>query len=216
MKRLLLCIDFQMDFIGGLMTVKNGRLAADYTCNFLRRGEINKVLITGDWHPITHCSFERNGGQWNTHCVQHTVGASIYNKLLKTIWRLECPYEIVLKGQDPTLEEYSFLRLYNNPEDPELYKVYLDWINRLNEYDEIEVTGIAGDYCVLETLKDLKPLWGKITVLSNCVASIDGGATLFKFCKPNGIRIMEYKKRYEELGIFIPTRQMKKEMKKRR
>lgn len=216
MKRLLIGVDFQMDFIGGLMTVKNGRLAADYTCNFIRRAEIDEVILTADWHPIDHCSFERNGGQWNTHCVQHTVGSSIYNKLLKTIWRMNIPYRIALKGENPVMEEYSFLRYYNNTKEELLYDKYKRWIDHMDQFDEIEVTGIAGDYCVLETLKDLQPLWGKITVLSNCCASIDGGASLFKFCKARGIRIMEYKKRYEELNIFVPTRQLKKELKKRR
>ena len=49
--------------------------------------------------------------------------------------------------------------------------------------DDIVICGIAGDYCVKETMKNLMFHWKKfnISVLMNGTASIDGGVALNDF-----------------------------------
>ena len=54
--------------------------------------------------------------------------------------------------------------------------------NRLKDFD-INVCGIAGDYCVLETIKGLRKYIGDsyITVLFEYIASIDSGKKLKEY-----------------------------------
>jgi nicotinamidase/pyrazinamidase len=53
----------------------------------------------------------------------------------------------------------------------------------------VDVCGIAGDYCVLETIKGLNDIINPehISVLMDLVASIDGGEKLTEFLNNNGI-----------------------------
>jgi nicotinamidase-related amidase len=71
--------------------------------------------------------------------------------------------------------------IYNKP-----FRAYYD------DVDELVVCGIAGDYCVVETLKN-NVKWFKdtnrIKVYLDGVASIDGGTTLNKYINDNNIKI---------------------------
>jgi nicotinamidase-related amidase len=55
-----------------------------------------------------------------------------------------------------------------------------------------DVCGIAGDYCVLETLKGLTGLVGTnyIYVLDEFTASIDGGEKLHTYIQENDINLI--------------------------
>ena len=57
----------------------------------------------------------------------------------------------------------------------------------------IDVCGIAGDYCVLETLKGLREIIGNnyISVLGEFTVSIDGGEKLRTFLNENNINYIE-------------------------
>ena len=60
-------------------------------------------------------------------------------------------------------------------------------MNKHNEISVVDTCGIAGDYCVLETIKDglMEFPNTEFHVLKECVASIDGGDTLNKFIDEN-------------------------------
>ena len=53
----------------------------------------------------------------------------------------------------------------------------------------VDVCGIAGDYCVLETIKGLRKFIGDeyITILTDYTASIDGGEKLINYIKENDL-----------------------------
>ena len=55
---------------------------------------------------------------------------------------------------------------------------------------EIDVCGIAGDVCVLNTLKDLVNLVGPgcLQVLEKYTPSLDDGFTLMNYCVTNNIK----------------------------
>ena len=102
------------------------------------------------------------------------------NKALEDIYN---PY--VLKGIHFDKEEYS---IFDNSEDGEvLANQILDIFKE--EYVGIDVCGIAGDYCVLETIKGLRKFMGDkyITVLTEYTASIDGGEKLMNYIKENDL-----------------------------
>lgn len=61
----------------------------------------------------------------------------------------------------------------------------------LDASSEIDVCGIAGDYCVLESVRNLMSCVpaGRIAVIDELVRSIDDGSTLAGYLKNNRIRI---------------------------
>ena len=90
----LIIVDCQNDFITGTMSVKGAKNAVDEIKKFIKnhRKEIVKIIFTVDWHPYTHMSFKRNGGQWPQHCIQYTPGACIEPKLLKYVQSMEIDF----------------------------------------------------------------------------------------------------------------------------
>jgi nicotinamidase/pyrazinamidase len=140
-----------------------------------------------DSHPEDHCSFKENGGIWPRHCVTWSDGWSVpdyLDKALKTS-RVACYH----KGNVPNHEEYS---IFNNEEDG---FVLTNQLRELIEEGEIyvDICGIAGDYCVLETLKGLRKFVPDecISILFDFTASIDGGEKLLTYAKENQINIIE-------------------------
>ena len=57
------------------------------------------------------------------------------------------------------------------------------------QYQHVDVCGIAGDVCVLNTLRDLLPIVGadRLRVLTRFAPSLDGGKALQAFIDENGI-----------------------------
>ena len=90
--------------------------------------------------------------------------------------------EIFNKGTNSDKEEYSII---NNKDDGiKFLKILSDY----NEYGKlhIDICGIAGDYCVLETLKGLDLKFNNITVLIDYVVSIDGGKKINEYVSTSG------------------------------
>ena len=188
-KCIALCVDFQNDFISGSLPVEGGEKAMINVANYLAEKPHDAVLLTVDFHPITHYSFKSNGsdvGIWPNHCVQYSEGAAIPDYLLNKAFSKEFSKhtQILCKGTNPMIEEYSIL---DNPYS----KLYLEGLFSIIGKDnlEIEIMGLAGDICVLETIKGLCSLGLKdnLVVMTDCIASIDGGRTLDDFCQENGI-----------------------------
>lgn len=59
----------------------------------------------------------------------------------------------------------------------------------LTPENQIVVCGLAGDYCVLETLKNLEPI--KPMVYLDGIASLDGGIKLNNYIESNNTRLFE-------------------------
>ncbi|MCI7653453.1 MAG: hypothetical protein MSS51_04210 [Bacteroidales bacterium] len=76
MRKLLLVIDAQRDFLEGSLSVEGAPQMMDCLADYIRRQDGNYLLkaFTQDWHPLNHCSFKRNGGIWPVHCLQHSDG----------------------------------------------------------------------------------------------------------------------------------------------
>ena len=50
---------------------------------------------------------------------------------------------------------------------------------------------VAGDYCVINTIKNLQPIWDRLSVYLPGIASIDGGTALQEFIKENKLNIYQ-------------------------
>lgn len=158
MDKMLLIIDPQYDFINGSLSVDGAERCMDNLADFIRQhsDEYIQVVITQDWHPKTHCSFVENGGAWPAHCIAETLGSSIWKSIISAIEDSGIEYTILRKGNLFDREEYSIFR--NFVSAPKLVDLIKD-----SGIEQIDICGIAKDYCVFDTLKDgIKRLGGKI------------------------------------------------------
>lgn len=173
MKKVLLIVDPQNDFIWGSLAVDGAQEAIKKLTLYLASDSTyDKVVITADMHPDNHCSFIENGGQWPTHCVRHTEGCQINSQLRSVVdVAYSGRYLILDKGMSADHEEYSILS--NEWSKERLLPI-------LQEADEIHICGIAGDFCVLHTIMSLIILdfKNKILLLKDFTASTDNGLAL--------------------------------------
>ena len=195
-RKILVVVDYQYDFFSpdGALYVNGGEKLQEKIANIIPN--FDHVIFTLDWHPVEHCSFKENGGQWPTHCVAGSIGAGIPLNLIKN----SKSYSITTKGTNISEEEYGAFSYKNNfiVALDYLFEKTLnleeDWRTRsgyiLSKTDEIVICGIAGDYCVLETLKNIVKHIGndKVSVFLDGVVSIDDGTTLNTYMKENNIK----------------------------
>lgn len=186
MKNILLIVDPQNDFISGTLAVKGAKEKMMKLADYINgdHPSYDYVCVTMDTHPIDHCSFKVNGGIWPAHCVFETNGWNMpeyLNEALENANFVSCYH----KGTEVDKEEYS---IFDNARDGHtLATQIIELFKQDNLY--IDVCGIAGDYCVLESLKGLRRIIGDmcIHVLTQYTASIDGGEKLINYLKENNI-----------------------------
>lgn len=187
----LVIVDPQNDFINGSLAVPGAEKAINNTIEFIKehKEDLAYIAITADWHPYDHCSFKEYGGTWESHCVMYSAGASIYQPLLEVIKETGIFCKVWNKGTYSDREEYSIF-------DREEGREFLDELNdrttidaSKEEYGEIYVAGLAGDFCVFHTVKDLvdEGLGDWMHILLDGVASIDGGVKLKNLLKESEI-----------------------------
>lgn len=180
MKNILLIVDPQNDFITGTLAVEG----AKEKIMKLAESDLSKydyICVTLDSHPENHMSFIENDGIWPKHCVIYTNGWDIpeyldnsFRKFNKQTFK---PIHFYHKGTEAIKEEYS---IFDNTEDGHtLATQIIELFKQDNIY--IDICGIAGDYCFLETLKGLRKIIGDnyIRVRTEFTASIDGGGGNF-------------------------------------
>lgn len=184
MKNILLIVDPQNDFITGSLAVEG----AKEKMMKLAESDLDKydyVCVTMDTHPKNHCSFKENGGIWPVHCVYDTNGWDLpeyLNDALEDANFVSCYH----KGTEPNKEEYS---IFDNMGDGFTLNRQILGLFRDEGDIRVYLCGIAGDYCVLETLKGLRKFIGDdyITILTQYTASIDGGEKLMNYIKENDL-----------------------------
>ena len=100
MKKLLLIVDPQIDFITGTLPVSGAAKAMDALATYVKEqgNEYTVKIVTADWHPYHHSSFADEGGVWPRHCVQHSVGAAIWESLLVALNESKGGFTLLYKG----------------------------------------------------------------------------------------------------------------------
>lgn len=161
-RKILLVVDVQRDFIDGSLAVPGAeRIVPEI--NRIKNG-FDKVYFTLDWHPMDHCSFKKNGGTWPEHCVHFTLGASLACGLTEGL--NESTTRFILKGRDKDKEEYGAFS-ETSAATQDLFQAG----------DEVTVCGIAAEFCVLETLKNVlrlsKEIGFSVNVFLEGVAGFD-------------------------------------------
>ena len=195
--RLLIIVDPQVDFTTGSLATANGPKAMDYLATKLGEGEWKNygwIIITQDAHPANHCSFVEQGGVFPPHCVQGTEGMKVYPALQTVLDNLMANvsgYNIhyMQKGDLADKEEFS---IFQNAHSGEKLR---RTIEEFQHFEGIDVCGIATDYCVYETVKDLIAFYpaNQVRVVTNCLAAVDDNDTkLADLMKENGIEGIEF------------------------
>ena len=185
--RMLIIVDPQIDFTTGSLATAKGPEAMDRLAQAIDDGVLDNytwVIITQDAHPANHCSFVENGGVFPPHCVQGTQGMEVYPALMKAIDANFGNYHLMTKGDLADKEEFSIFQ--NERSGEKLTKT----ITEFETFVGIDVCGIATDYCVYETVKDLMNIYPakQIRVVTNCVAAVDDNDTkLADLMAENGI-----------------------------
>lgn len=190
----LVVVDMLYDFIDGSMACQEAEKAVANTLEHLEKvtagtdpdssgvRSIYPILFVRDHHPANHSSFQAQGGPWPEHCVQGTRGADIHMDL--------APYAsedlTFFKGEDPAVEQYSGFE-GRNPAGQSLSEVL-----SLMEIRQVTVCGIATEYCVYNTAKDLKDAGFEVSVLKDCLAYVDaaGHVETLEKMKNEGIRLI--------------------------
>lgn len=172
----LLVVDAQHDFTRaeGALYVPGAEKAVDNIDRLLKSGRVARVLFTFDWHPIDHCSFRSQGGTWPVHCVQHTHGAALDNMLWGEHLAPLLPI-FVTKGAERSQEEYGAF----SDETSSLSSAA--WQGFFAREATVVICGVAGDYCVLETLKNVQKFRSDAQLFLDGIASIDGGKCLNEY-----------------------------------
>lgn len=184
MKHTLIIVDVQYDFYhpNGTLYVKEGEKVIKPIRNIIPN--FDHIIFTVDFHPFTHCSFSSNGGPWPVHCVAFTKGASIPQELMSNT---DKTFSFYRKGMIPLVEEYGAFGNYATGQEESIKEQI-----KISDSDFV-ICGIAGDYCVLETIKNLLQLVPKerVFVFMEGIASIDGGTKLEQFIINNNIKLYE-------------------------
>lgn len=191
MTKALLVVDVQVDFCpGGSLAVDGGdRVAArinDYLASNAERYEA--VIATMDWHPAADAvgDFEHFSTEpdyvdtWPPHCRQGTAGAELHPAL-----SLPDRTVIVRKGQ--TAAAYSGFEGHDEG------KRSLREILQQHGIDEVDVVGLATDYCIAATARDAKALGLEVNVLLPATAGVAADSTerALEEMRATGIDVLE-------------------------
>lgn len=177
MRKILVAVDLQNDFIDGSLAVPGAADVIPVIKDAM--GGYDMVYFTLDWHSTGHCSFREQGGPWPVHCVHHTVGAALPDGMLEGVD--EGRVRFILKGQ--RVEQYG---------------AFADVTPSTQDFfapgDEVTVCGIASEYCVAETLKNIQKIAAavgfKLRVWLAATAKFDNYDEILKFSGDHGIEVI--------------------------
>lgn len=180
----LLIVDVQNDFVeGGALGVEGGKRVARDIGAYLTTVTYDAVFASRD----AHLPDSDNGGHfsdnpdykgtWPVHCVQGTPGFD---------YAIDFPEGVdvthVIKGMGTP--SYSMLEGQTLDGTP--------FSEIIGKYDEVDVVGIATDYCVKETAADAWEIT-KVNVLLNLTAGVaqETSEEAVKFLRELGVTIKD-------------------------
>lgn len=194
----LLVVDLQYDFLpGGSLAVAEGDAIIKVINEIQSKFDI--IIATQDWHPSDHKSFasqhpknkvfdvvDLNGLPqvlWPDHCVQGTKGAEFTD-----LWDSRRVEAIFRKGMDREVDSYSGLFDNGKRNSTGL----LGYLKEKN-VTEVYVCGLAAEFCVFYTAKDLADAGIKTYFLNFATKpiSLDGLETAKKELKKAEVTIVE-------------------------
>ena len=174
----LLIIDVQNDFCpGGALAVADGDTAIPIINRMLTEYPLS--ILTQDWHPANHASFESQHPQhsafdvvatsygeqvlWPEHCIQGSYGAEFHSTLDT------CKASaIVRKGYRKHIDSYSGF-FENDRTTPTGLHGYL----QTHGIQSVTLAGLATDFCVYYTALDAIALGYHVQLAEQACRGID-------------------------------------------
>ncbi|BCH54771.1 bifunctional nicotinamidase/pyrazinamidase [Agrobacterium vitis] len=171
MTKALLLIDIQNGFCpGGNLPVAEGDQIVPIANALMASGAYDLIVASQDWHPANHGSFasqhpgakvfelgELSGKpqmMWPDHCVQGTVDAEFHPGL--DLSRIN---HVQKKGLNPLVDSYSAFRDNDQAALTGLGTWLID-----KGITELDVMGLATDYCVKFSALDALDMLPGVTV----------------------------------------------------
>jgi nicotinamidase/pyrazinamidase len=156
----LILVDAQNDFLPvGALAVVDGDKVIPVLNRYLPHFDDFglTVVASRDWHPVDHCSFIAQGGQWPPHCLQDSAGAAFPAAL-----KLPADTVLISKGRNPKYDAYSAFE-------------GTDLARQLHARDikRLFVGGLATDYCVVETVCDGLKAGFDVVLLQDAIRSVE-------------------------------------------
>ena len=154
MKKLLLVIDYQNDFVSGSLGFEQAVSLEDPICrkieSYLKNGD--DIIFTLDTHGQDYSSTQEGKKLPVAHCLKGTPGWQLYGQVGSSL----------LPG-DPVFEKETFPSLD-----------LADWL-RERDYDTVELCGLVSHICVLSNAVMVKAALpnAAITVDARLTASYD-------------------------------------------
>jgi nicotinamidase/pyrazinamidase len=169
--RALIIVDLQNDFCsGGSILVAGADALARAINDYLGRepGYYHHVVATQDYHidPGDHFSDRPDySTSWPPHCVAGSFGAEFHPDLDTS--RVEAVFRKGAYGA-----AYSGFEGVDENETP-----LVDWLRR-HRVEEIDVVGVATDYCVRRTAEDAARAGFATRVLRDLTAGVGALSTI--------------------------------------
>ena len=164
----LVVVDVQNDFAdpqGSLYVSGGERVVAAVNREIERaRAAGAMVVYTQDWHPERTPHFERDGGIWPVHCVQHGWGAEFHPEL-------DLVGEVARKGSGGE-DGYSGFTV-RDPRGGARSSTRLEALLQAGGVSHVVMVGLATDYCVKETALDAARLGFATVVLRDAIAGVE-------------------------------------------
>lgn len=156
----LLVVDVQNDFLsGGSLAVPKSNtilpVINDYLELFQRNGL--PVFASRDYHPEDHVSFSTRQGPWPPHCVAGTPGAEFHIDL-------NLPENCVIISKATSSEKDAYSALDSTGLGKKL---------QLLGIKRVFVCGLATDYCVHASAKDLLKEGFDVIILIDAIQAVN-------------------------------------------
>lgn len=152
MRRLLVVVDYQNDFITGSLGFKKALAIKPVILNLVKEfhQEKSQIIFTKDTHDADYLNTEEGKHLPIIHCVTGTKGIELEEELLALVLKDDLIYDKNTFGSDQLYHHLS-----------------------VNHYDEIVFCGIVTNICVLANaiLAKTASKESKITIIKNGVAS---------------------------------------------
>ncbi|WP_237223199.1 isochorismatase family protein [Rothia nasimurium] len=189
MSKALIIVDVQNDFCaGGSLATERGAEVAALISEFVENhhGDYEAIVATQDWHvdPGTHFSENPDfKDSWPVHCKAESHGAELHEDLdtdyIEAYFR-KGEFEAAYSGFEGLLApEDSVMtgeREAGAPVKDDTPKLSLDdWLAE-RDITDVDVVGIATDYCVKATALDAVDAGYETRVLLDLTAPVDEDA----------------------------------------
>lgn len=181
MSKALIIVDVQNDFVeGGSLAVTGGQSVAERLGVWIRENheDYDLIVTTQDWHIYPKGHFAEQPDfvdTWPVHCVAETNGAKIVTPLAQALGELMINEGVVVerihKGEYEAA--YSGFEGKTDRNIAQFGKLNISQLLDYYEVSDIDICGIATDYCVKATAIDGMKAGFETTVLKDFCAGID-------------------------------------------